>query len=133
MTSPSVAEPQRFRDDTAWQDLAGYVRAIRSGSRVEVSGTTSSAPDGTPQFAGDVYGQTRDALDRSVAAVVALGGTVADVVRTRVLLVAGTDWQAAARAHREVFGEHPPANTTLYVAGLVGDGLLVEVEVSAEL
>lgn len=127
-----MAESQRFRDDTAWQDLAGYVRAIRSGSRVEVSGTTSSAPDGTARYPGDVHGQTRDALDRSLAAVAALGGTVADVVRTRVLLVPGADWQAAARAHREVFAEHPPANTTLYVAGLVGDGLLVEVEVSAE-
>ena len=127
-----MGETRRHRDETAWQDLAGYVRATRSGSRVEVSGTTSSAPDGTAQFPGDVHGQTRDALERSVAAVEALGGTVADVVRTRVLLVPGVDWQAAARAHREVFGEHPPANTTLFVAGLVGDGLLVEVEVSAE-
>jgi enamine deaminase RidA (YjgF/YER057c/UK114 family) len=123
---------QRHRDDTQWQDLAGYVRAVRSGSRIEVSGTTASAADGAAMFAGDVYGQTLDALRRSVDAVTALGGSVSDVVRTRVLLVPGCEWRDAARAHREVFADHPPANTTLFVAGLIGDGLLVEVEVFAE-
>ena len=38
----------------------------------------------------------------------------------------------AARAHREVLGEVAPANTMLYVAGLIGEGLLVEVELDAE-
>lgn len=123
---------QRHRDDTAWQDLAGYVRAVRAGSRIEVSGTTASAPDGTPMFPRDVYGQTLEALRRSVDAVTALGGSGSDVVRTRVLLVPGCEWRDAARAHREVFAENPPANTTLFIAGLIGEGLLVEVEVSAE-
>ncbi len=123
---------QRHRDDTQWQDLAGYVRAVRAGDRIEVSGTTASAADGTPVHPGDVHGQTLDALRRSVEAVNALGGRVSDVVRTRVLLAPGCEWREAARAHREVFAENPPANTTLFVAGLVGDGLLVEVEVSAE-
>ena len=39
----------------------------------------------------------------------------------------------AARAHREAFGDVGPANTMLHVAGLVGEGLLVEVELDAEL
>jgi len=58
---------------------------------------------------------------------------VSDVVRTRVMLTKEADWQAAARAHAEVLGDVAPANTMLYVAGLIGDGFMVEVEIDAEL
>ena len=43
------------------------------------------------------------------------------------------DWEGAARAHAELLGAVAPANTTLHVAGLIGEGFLVEVEVEAEL
>jgi enamine deaminase RidA (YjgF/YER057c/UK114 family) len=62
----------------------------------------------------------------------ALGGELEDVVRTRVYLVPGADWEGAARAHAEVMGSVAPANTMLYVASLVGEGFLVEVELEAE-
>lgn len=62
----------------------------------------------------------------------ALGGRLDDVVRTRVFLAPGADWEGAARAHAEVMGSVAPANTMLYVAGLIGDGFLVEVELEAE-
>ena len=48
-------------------------------------------------------------------------------------LAPGAAWQDAARAHREAFDAVRPANTMLHVAGLVGEGLLVEVELDAEL
>jgi len=53
-------------------------------------------------------------------------------VRTRILLAPDADWEAAARAHVQVLGEVAPANTMLYVGGLIGDGYLVEIEVDAE-
>ena len=53
------------------------------------------------------------------------------VLRTRLLLAPGADWRAAARAHADVLGEVAPANTTLFVSGLVGEGFLVEVELDA--
>jgi len=131
---------RRYTDGAHWQEAAGYSRAVRSGSHIVVSGTTASAPDGSAATgspgadrAADTYRQTLDALRRAVQAVEQLGGTVADVVRSRVFLVPGCDWQAAARAHREIFDAVRPANTMLYVAALVGDDLLVEVELDAEL
>ena len=123
---------RRFRDDGPWQELAGYSRAARAGGRIAVSGTTASAPDGAALHPGDTYGQTLSALRRSALAVEALGGSLTDVVRSRVYLVPAADWQEASRAHREVLGDVAPANTMLYVAGLIGDGLLVEVELEAE-
>ena len=130
---------QRFTDGAHWQEAAGYSRAVRSGSHIAVSGTTASAPDGSASTgspgsdrSADTYRQTLDALRRGVHAVQQLGGRLEDVLRTRVYLVPGTDWQAAARAHREVFDAVRPANTMLYVHSLVGGDLLVEVEIEAE-
>jgi enamine deaminase RidA (YjgF/YER057c/UK114 family) len=108
------------------EELAGYARAVRTGSWISVSGT---APAGR----GDVREQTLDAFRIALAAVAHFGGTVENVVRTRIFLAAGCDWRGAAEAHRELFGEVTPANTTLFVAGFIPEGVLVEVEVDAVL
>jgi enamine deaminase RidA (YjgF/YER057c/UK114 family) len=118
---------RRYRDGRGWEEKAGYSRAVRRGSRIHVSGTTAA------DASKDTYGQTRQALDQALAAVEELGGTKADVVRTRLMLAPDADWMAAARAHVQLLGDVAPANTMLYVGGLIGDGYLVEVEVEAEL
>ncbi len=120
---------RHHRDGGGWEAAAGYARAVRRGSRIEVSGTTvdGRGPD-APEETGR---QTAAAIDRALAAVEALGGDLTDVVRTRVFLAPGADWQQAAAAHAARLGAVAPANTTLYVAGLIG-GALVEVEVEAE-
>jgi enamine deaminase RidA (YjgF/YER057c/UK114 family) len=123
----------RFTDEAVWQDTAGYSRAARRGGRILVSGTTSSAPDGAALHPGDAYRQTAEAIAAGLRAVEALGGSAADVLRTRIYLAPGASWEDAARAHRAAFDAVRPANTMLYVAGLIGDGLLVEVELDAEL
>jgi enamine deaminase RidA (YjgF/YER057c/UK114 family) len=123
----------RYADEAVWQETAGYSRAARRGSRILVSGTTSSDSDGAVLHPGNTYRQTAEAITRGIRAVEALGGTPADVLRTRVYLAPGAGWEDAARAHREAFDAVRPANTMLYVSALIGDGLLVEVELDAEL
>ncbi len=130
-TSATSSRPDRFTDDALWQEEAGYSRAARRGEVIAVSGTTASAPDGQAGALGDTEAQAADALARCLRAVRALGGTVEDVVRTRVYLAPEADWRGAARAHRDTFAAVAPANTMLHVAGLIGDGLLVEVEMEA--
>ena len=117
---------RRYRDGRGWEEKAGYSRAVRRGSRIFVSGTTAA------DESADTYGQTRQALDQALAAIQELGGSKEDVVRTRLMLAPDADWLAAARAHVQVLGDVAPANTMLYVAGLIGDGYLVEVEMEAE-
>jgi enamine deaminase RidA (YjgF/YER057c/UK114 family) len=123
---------RRHRDGGGWEEEAGYSRAVRRFGRIAVSGTTATADDGSALHPGDTYRQALVAFERAIAAMEALGGELEDVVRTRVYLVPGADWEAAARAHAEVMGSVAPANTMLYVAALVGDGFLVEVELEAE-
>ena len=49
----------------------------------------------------------------------------------RWYLAPGARWEQAADAHRDVLGAVRPANTMLQVAGLIGDGFLVEIEAQA--
>ena len=121
----------RYTGAGGWQQQAGYSRAVRRGGVITVSGTTASGPGGAALCPGDTLGQARICLERVLAAVAALGGGPADVVRTGVYLAPGADWEQAAQAHRDALGEVAPASTMLYVAGLIGDGFLVEVEAMA--
>ncbi|MCP5027610.1 MAG: RidA family protein [Actinomycetia bacterium] len=120
---------ERFQDGGAFVESFGYCRAIRVHDHIYVSGTTS-ADVGSDSEPKGVYEQTREALDRTLAAVEALapGGMI---VRTRVYLVDADSWPEAGRAHSETFGDAPPANTTLEISRLIGPGLLVEVEADA--
>lgn len=122
---------RRYTDSSGWQEQAGYSRAVRRGPVITVSGTTATGPDGAARFPGDTLGQARVCLERVLAAVAALGGQPADVVRTVVYLTPEANWEEAAQAHREALGPVAPASTMLHVAGLIGDGFLVEVEAMA--
>lgn len=122
---------QHHFDGTGWEAQAGYARASRRGPAIAVSGTTAHGPDGV-LHPGDTFGQAEVALRRAVAAVSALGGDLDSVLRSRVYLAPDADWEAAARAHAEVLGPVSPANTTLFVHALVGEGFLVEVELDAQ-
>jgi enamine deaminase RidA (YjgF/YER057c/UK114 family) len=126
-----VSGTRRYRDSSGWQDQAGYSRAVRRGSVVAVSGTTASGPGGAALCPGDTLGQARICLTRVLAALAELGAEPQDVVRTVVYLAPGASWEQAAQAHREALGAVAPANTMLYVAGLIGDGFIVEVEATA--
>jgi enamine deaminase RidA (YjgF/YER057c/UK114 family) len=122
---------ERYRDGSAFEAVASYCRAVRSGPAVAVSGTAATGPDGSALHPGDTYGQTRDAFERAIAAARELGVAIEEVVRTRVFLGPGSDWREAVRAHHDVFDGVDPANTTLYVAGFIPPGVLVEVELDA--
>ena len=120
---------ETYGEGSRFEELGGYSRAVRSGSHVAVAGT-APIDEGVPVHAGDVYAQTLFSLRKAVAAAEILGARAEDVVRTRVLLAQGADWEGAIRAHAEVFGTIRPANTTYFVAGFIPD-VLVEVELEA--
>jgi enamine deaminase RidA (YjgF/YER057c/UK114 family) len=130
VTSSSSRPPRaRVSSGTPYEAVAGYSRAIRIGDRVLVSGTTASGPDG-PVAVGDPAAQARFVLDRIERALVELGATLHDVVRTRIFVRRIEDWEAVARVHGERFGDVRPANT-LVQATLVHPDLLVEIEAEA--
>lgn len=115
---------------TRWEAVAGYSRAVRRGRRILVSGTTAS--HGERLIGGsDAAAQTHFVIDKIEGALQSLGAALADVVRTRVYIRRDADADAVSRVHGARFGAVSPVNT-LVRAGLVGDGLLVEIEAEAE-
>jgi enamine deaminase RidA (YjgF/YER057c/UK114 family) len=114
-----------------FEDVAGYSRAVRVGDHIAVSTTAPIDEAGQTLFPGDTYQQTRFALERAVEAVVALGGAVTDVTRTRLYLIREADWRQAVDAHMELFADVRPANSTFYVEGFIPPNVLVEVELDA--
>ena len=119
-----------FRDGGGFEEAAAYSRAVRVEGHVAVSGT-APIENGVVLHPGDVYGQTRAAFAKALAAAAELGAGAEDVIRTRVLLATGSDWEGAVRAHREAFAGINPANTSYFVAGFIPEGVLVEVELDA--
>ena len=114
---------------TPWEALAGYSRAVRTGNRILVAGTTAS--HGGRLIGGrDPGAQTHFIIDKIEGALQSLGAGLDDVVRTRVFIRDDVDWEPVARAHGLRFAGIRPANT-LVRAGTVGDDLLVEIEAEA--
>jgi enamine deaminase RidA (YjgF/YER057c/UK114 family) len=122
---------RRFRDGSAFEATASYCRAVRSGPLVSVSGTAATGPDGAALHPGDTYAQTKAAFGRALLGAQELGASAAETVRTRIYLGPDSEWREAVRAHSELFAGVDPANTTLYVAGFIPEGVLVEVELDA--
>jgi enamine deaminase RidA (YjgF/YER057c/UK114 family) len=123
---------ERVPDAGGFGETAAYSRAVRFGPHIAVS-ATAPLSDGRVMHRGDAYLQTQAAIMRALAAAAELGARNEDVVRTRLLLAPGCDWQEAVRAHAEAFAGIDPANTTYYVGALIPDGALVEVELDAAL
>jgi enamine deaminase RidA (YjgF/YER057c/UK114 family) len=120
---------QNMSSGTHWEALGGYSRAVRIGERILVAGTTATGPDGLVGR-DDPAAQMRFIVDKIEAAIVQLGGSLRDVVRTRVYVSNIAHWEAVARVHGERFGEIRPVNT-LVEARLVGPEYLVEMEAEA--
>lgn len=111
-----------------WEPKVGYSRAVRVGNTIEVSGTCAVDEDGNPYAVGDMYGQTKRILEIIGQAIDHLGGTVDDVVRTRMYVTDIARWEEAGKAHGEVFGSIRPATSMIEVSKLIGPEYLIEIE-----
>ena len=121
----------RVRSASAYEGLFGFSRAVRRGSRIVVSGTAPIGPDGETVI-GDAYVQAMRCFEIMLEAIEALGGTLKDVVRTRLFVVDVADWEGVGRAHGEFFRDTFPASTLVVVKGLLDPRWKVEIEAEAE-
>ncbi len=130
-TQERAAARQRVASGTVWEDRVGYSRAVRTGNLAFVSGTTATDEAGRLVGGDDPEAQAVYIIEKIGRALGALGGSLADVVRTRVYVTRAADWEAVGRAHARFFGETRPANTLVEVGALVGPGYLVEIDADA--
>ncbi|HVR32244.1 MAG TPA: RidA family protein [Acidimicrobiia bacterium] len=121
---------QKVPSERVWSHV-GYSRAVRVGDLIEVAGTSASGPGGQIIAPGDMYGQAKYCVEVIKDAIEQLGGTVEDVVRTRVFVTDISLWEEAGRAHGEVFGDIQPASAFVGVNELLHPDLMIEIEATA--
>ena len=78
----------------------------------------------------DPISQTHFIIDKIEGALLSLGASLQNVVRTRIYIRNIDDWEPIARAHGARFKDIQPANTMVQ-ANLIGEEYLVEIEAEA--
>ena len=114
---------------SAFEELAGYSRAVVDGEWVFVSGTTGfDYKAGT--IADDVVEQTEQIFRNIAAALAQADATLADVVRAVIYVAHRADFARVAPIIGKHFGKIRPTNTTV-IAQLVDARMKIEIEVTA--
>ena len=108
----------------------GFARAVRTGNRIIVAGTGPVEDDGSSTQGGAAE-QAARCCTLILRAIEELGGTAADVVRTRMFLTDPADQDAVGDVHARFFGAASPAATMVGAAWLCRSEWRVEIEAEA--
>jgi enamine deaminase RidA (YjgF/YER057c/UK114 family) len=120
----------RVKSESPYEDLYGFSRGLRRGSRIEIAGT-APVPEPGQSVAETAYDQMMRCGEIAKAALQELGASVEDVVRTRMYITDVNEADEIGRAHNELFGAARPVATMVVVAGLLDPAWKVEIEVEA--
>ena len=118
---------------------AGYshIAKVNRGTIVYLAGQVASDASGKLVGEGNFEAQAEQVFRNLKIAVEAAGGTMADIVKLNIHLVAQVDQaevpKLRAIRNRYVNTEQPPASTLVVVSRLAQPGWLIEIEAVAAL
>jgi enamine deaminase RidA (YjgF/YER057c/UK114 family) len=123
---------QLYASESPWEEKVGFSRGVLVGRTMYLAGTLATDAQGQP-LAESAYDQAVAIFKKFEAVLNRVGGSLDDVVRTRMYIVRLEDAEEVGRAHKALVGHARPAATMVQVAGFVGAGFLVEIEAEAVL
>lgn len=115
----------------SWEEIVGYSRGVRVGNIIEIAGTTAVDEKDVIHGLNDHYEQTKFIISKAEKALIELGSSLKDVVRTRIYTTNIVEWEAIGKAHGEYFRKIKPAATMVEVSKLINQDTLVEIEFTA--
>jgi 2-iminobutanoate/2-iminopropanoate deaminase len=101
-----------------------------TGRWIHVSGQIARGAGEKP-LKGDLGAQANVCFDQIDEVLRACDGSLADVARITAYVTSLDDYAAYNRVRGERFASSPPASTTVQVAGLLGEGALIEIDAVA--
>lgn len=114
-----------------YEKVVGFSRAVRVGNFVSIGGTAPIGPDGKTVGVGDPAVQTRCCIEIIKGALEEAGGSLEDVIRTRILLTRIEDWEEVVKVRGEYFREIRPVDTIMQVSRFIDPDWLIEIEADA--
>jgi enamine deaminase RidA (YjgF/YER057c/UK114 family) len=120
-----------YSSGARWEEIVGYSRAVKIGNVIEVTGTVAVDENNKPVGNDNAYEQTKFIIEKIKKILEAAGGSLNDVVRTRMFVTDISRWQEYGKAHGEFFKTIKPCTTMVEVSGLIAPGYLIEIEATA--
>ena len=118
-----------YSTSTKFEFQFGYSRAVRHGNVIRIAGTAGLDEDGQV-VSDDVVEQMRRAIEIIKTALEDLGGSLGDVIMTRLYVRNVNDIDSVAVVHGEVFRDIRPA-TSIVKVDFIDPKILVEIEAEA--
>jgi enamine deaminase RidA (YjgF/YER057c/UK114 family) len=128
---------KEFYSPAALPPPVGYshIAKVNKGTVIYLAGQVSSDASGKLVGEGDFEAQAEQVFRNLKIAMDAAGGTMADIVKLNIYLVAEVDQDAVPKLRairdRYVNVEKPPASTLVVVSRLARPGWLIEIEAVA--
>ena len=113
-----------------WEDIVGYSRAVKVGNVIEIAGTTA-VENGEVFGVNNAYAQTKFILEIIEKALIEAGGSLKDVVRTRMFVTDILRWEEYGKAHGEYFRMIKPVTSMIEIKSLIDPDMLIEIEATA--
>ncbi|HEX2173938.1 MAG TPA: RidA family protein [Dehalococcoidia bacterium] len=125
--------PKQFINPPSIAPGRGYAHGVKVGNRIYVAGQIALDQEGKIVGEGDFAAQVERVFQNVGAVLEAGGARFSDVVKMNSYLTRQSDFAQFRELRRKFLGDHTPASTAVVVSALAVPGLLLEVEVTAEI